>query len=129
MSNKLEFIGQSEIDTIEALWREGLPRADIADAVGLRTRQLESLKHAGLIDVPKRQGANGGQKGRPPSPSEIKARCREVQARWSAEEEALRRSGSGSVTTDNQLRIGGERLGRWHYETTKLHPLQGRTND
>jgi hypothetical protein len=125
----LFFIGDQEISTIERLWQEGLPRADIADAVGIRTRQLETLKAKGLISVPKRQGAGGGQKGRPPSPSEIKARCREVQARWTKEEEQERRAGSGTVVSDNQLRIGGERLGRWHYETTRLHPLQGRTND
>ena len=41
----LYFIGEPEIETIERLWREGLPRADIADAVGIRTRQLETLKH------------------------------------------------------------------------------------
>ena len=63
MSNKLEFIGQSEIDTIEALWREGLPRADIADPLlVIRTRQLESLQ-AQRHDqrATKRQGKGGGQ--------------------------------------------------------------------
>ena len=126
MSNKLEFIGQSEIDTIEALWRQGLPRCDIADAVGLRTRQLESLKAKGLINVPKRQGKNGGCQGRPPSPSEIKRACAEVQAWWTPEEEQLRRSGSGTVTTESGLRTQGERYGRTAYERTRLHPLKGR---
>ncbi len=122
----LYFIGESEISTIERLWAKGLPRADIADAVGIRTRQLETLKSKGLIDVPKRQGKGGGHQGRPPSPSEIKRGCAEVQARWTAEEEALRRAGSGSISTDNALRIQGERYGRMMYETTKLHPLKGR---
>ena len=127
MSNKLEFIGQPEIDTIEALWRQGLPRCDIADAVGLRTRQLESLKHKGMIDVPPRQGKNGGCQGRPLSPSEIKRACAEVQQSWTPEEEQLRRSGSGTVTTESGLRSQGERYGKLHYETSKLHPLKGRT--
>ena len=123
----LYFIGQPEIETIERLWAEGVPRADIADAVGLKTRQLETLKAKGMISVPKRQGANGGQKGRPPSPSEIKRGCAEVQAGWTPEEEALRRAGSGTVATDNSLRLQDERYGIAAYQTTKLHPLKGRT--
>ena len=125
MSN-LFFIGQPEIKTIEKLWREGLPRCDIASAVGIRTRQLETLKSKGLIKVAKRQGSNGGNKGRPPSPSEIRQACAEVQASWTAEEEELRRSGSGTVSTPHVLKIQGERLGRNHYQPTKLHPLKGR---
>jgi len=123
----LFFIGDQEISTIERLWQEGLPRSDIASAVGIRTRQLETLKAKGLINVPKRQGKNGGSQGRPPSPSEIKARCREVQARWTPQEEQERRAGSGRVASDNQLRISSERYGRMAYERTKLQPLKGRT--
>lgn len=126
MSN-LFFIGQPEIKTIERLWQEGLPRADIASAVGLKTRQLETLKAKGLIKVAKRQGLNGGHAGRPPSPSEIRQACAEVQARWTPEEEKERRAGSGAVASDNQLRIQGERYGKLHYETSKLHPLESRT--
>lgn len=123
----LYFIGEPEIETIERLWREGWQRADIADSVGLKTRQLETLKTKGMISVPKRQGANGGKKGRPPSPSEIKRACREVQSKWTPQEEQERRAGSGTVATDNSLRIQGERYGRMMYETTKPHPLKGRT--
>ena len=122
----LFFIGDQEISTIERLWQEGLPRADIADAVGIRTRQLETLKAKGVINVPPRQGKNGGSQGRPPSPSEIKRACREVQASWTPQEEQERRAGSGRVASDNQLRISSERLGKLHYETSKLHPLKGR---
>ena len=125
MSN-LFFIGQPEIKTIERLWREGLPRADIADAVGIRTRQLETLKSRGVIKVAKRQGLNGGHAGRPPSPSEIRQACAEVQARWTPEEEQLRRSGSGTVATEHVLKTQGERYGRMAYERTKPHPLKGR---
>ena len=122
----LFFIGDQEISTIERLWQEGLPRADIASAVGIRTRQLETLKAKGLINVPKRQGKNGGCQGRPPSPSEIKRACREVQQLWTPQEEQERRAGSGTVASDNQLRISSERLGKLHYETTRPQPLQGR---
>lgn len=123
----LFFIGDQEISTIERLWQEGLPRADIASAVGIRTRQLETLKAKGLINVPKRQGKNGGSQGRPPSPSEIKRACREVQQSWTPQQEEERRAGSGRVASDNQLRISSERYGRMAYERTKLHPLKGRT--
>ena len=122
----LYFIGESEISTIERLLAEGLPRADIADAVGIRTRQLETLKARGLIDVPKRQGKGGGHQGRPPSPSEIRLACREVQARWTPREEQDRRAGSGGVTYENQLKNEGLRYGRMAYERTRLHPLKGR---
>ena len=108
MSNKLEFIGQPEIETIEALWREGVSRGDIADAVGIRTRQLETLKAKGMINVPKRQGKGGGQQGRPPSPSEIKRACREVQARWTPEEEHF--AVLGQPAHRNALKLQGERL-------------------
>ena len=122
----LFFIGQPEIKTIERLWQEGLPRADIADAVGIRTRQLETLKARGVIKVAKRQGLNGGHAGRPPSPSEIRQACAEVQARWTPEEEELRRAGSGTVSTPHVLKTQGERYGRNHYQPTKLHPLESR---
>ena len=122
----LFFIGQPEIDTIEKLWAEGLPRCDIASAVGIRTRQLESLKAKGVINVAKRQGRGGGSAGRPPSPSEIKRACREVQERWTPQEEEFRRAGSGTVSTEFVLKKTGERFGRCHYEKTKLHPMKGR---
>ena len=122
----LFFIGDQEISTIEKLWSEGLPRADIADAVGLKTRQLETLKAKGLIDVPKRQGKCGGSKGRPPSPSEIKRACAEVQAGWTPQEEQERRAGSGTVRTETGVRALGERFGLAAYQTTRLHPLKGR---
>ena len=123
----LFFIGQPEIATIEKLWAEGLPRASIASAVGIRTRQLESLKAKGVIDVQPRQGKGGGSAGRPPSPSEIRQGCAEIQSRWTVEEEQLRRAGSGTVSTEFVLKKTGERFGRCHYQTTKLHPLKGRT--
>ena len=124
---ELVFFDDEQRQTVEELWQEGLPRADIAEAVGLRTRQLETLKAKGMINVPKRQGKCGGIKGRPPSPNEIRAACREVQSKWTPQEEALRRAGSGTVASPSALKEEGLRYGRMMYETTKPHPLKGRT--
>ena len=122
----LFFIGDDELQTIEQLWEQGVSRAEIAETIGIKTRQLESLKASGRIRVSKRQGQGGGASGRPPSPSEIRKACQEVQSQWDSFTESERRAGSGNIFTDNALKLDGERLGRTHYETKKLHPLKGR---
>ncbi len=122
----LFFLGDDELHTIEQLWEQGVSRAEIAETIGIRTRQLETLKASGRIKVSKRQGQGGGASGRPPSPAEIRKACQEVQSQWDSFTESERRSGSGKVFSDSMLRMDGERLGRSHYETKKLHPLKGR---
>ena len=122
----LFFLGDDELHTIEQLWEQGVSRAEIAEHIGIRTRQLETLKAQGRIKVSKRQGQGTGKFHRPPSPAEIRKACKEVKSQWDSFTESERRSGSGKVFTDSMLRMDGERLGRSHYETKKLHPLKGR---
>lgn len=122
----LFFLGDDELQTIEQLWEQGVSRAEIAETIGIRTRQLETLKDQGRIKVSRRQGKGGGASGRPPSPSEIRKACQEVQSQWDSFTESARRAGSGKVFTESMLHQDGERLGKWHYEQTKIHPLKGR---
>lgn len=122
----LFFLGDDELHTIEQLWEQGVSRSEIAETIGIKTRQLETLKASGRIRVSKRQGQGGGQSGRPPSPAEIRKACQEVQSQWDSFTESERRAGSGNIFTDNAMRLDGERLGKWHYEQTKIHPLKGR---
>ncbi len=122
----LFFLGDDELHTIEQLWEEGMSRSEIAEHVGIRTRQLETLKAQGRIRVSKRQGQGTGKFHRPPSPAEIRKACQEVQSHWDSFTESERRAGSGNIFSDGSLRLEGERLGKWHYKQTKIHPLKGR---
>ena len=103
-----------------------MSRSEIAKHIGIKTRQLETLKHSGRIKVSNRQGRGGGKAGRPPSPAEIRKACQEVQSQWDSFTESERRAGSGNIFTDNAMRLDGERLGKWHYQTTRFNPTKGR---
>jgi len=50
-----------QADLMEELWRQGRTMAEVAEAVGLPSRKIESLREKGAVDMPKRPvGTNGG---------------------------------------------------------------------
>ena len=124
----LFFIGQPEIDTIEKLWAEGLPRCDIASAVGIRTRQLESLKAKGVINVANHVRAEVVDRlVRPPSSLRDQTSVpRSARKMDSSKRKSFAVLARGTVSTEFVLKKTGERFGRCHYEKTKLHPMKGR---
>jgi len=93
--NKLHFFDGAvdverhpQADVMEEMWRRGCTMAEVADAVGLTSRKIDTLRDKGAVSMPKRPvGTNGGadKAQRDPTPSELRRRCLEVQATWTPE--------------------------------------------
>ena len=95
-----------EYQVIRRLWAEGATMQSIAEAVGMTARKIDHLRAAGKLELPSR-GRGAGRKltQRLPSPSEIRRATANIRSKWTAEEEAQRRAGSGGVMSDTALRI------------------------
>lgn len=91
---------------IREMWAEGATMREISEAVGVSPRRIDYWRQAGKLELPSR-GLGAGRKltQRLPSPSEIRRATANIRSKWTAEEEAQRRAGSGGVMSDTALRI------------------------
>ena len=122
LNGELFFLGDTEKKEIIAFANNNKTKKEVAESLGIKPRQLEYLlyeKSDLLVD--KKQGAGGGVKPFPdPTPKEIRERCKEIQAKWTAEVEADRRAGTGFRSVDSKLKEEGLRYGVQAY-----HPING----
>ena len=89
---------------ITRLWDLGLTTAEISSRTGVKTRRIQSWAEAGKLALtPRPRGVGSKAQRRPPSPSEIKARCAEVQRTWSEFDRQSRLAGSGRVLSPTAL--------------------------
>lgn len=96
----------AEYATIKQMWAEGATMREISEAVGVSPRKIDYWRQAGKLELPSR-GRGAGRKltQRLPSPSEIRRATADIRSKWTAEEEAQRRAGSGGVMSETALRI------------------------
>lgn len=90
---------------ITRLWDLGLNTAEISARTGVKTRRIQSWAEAGKLTLtPRGRGVGSKAQRRPPSPSEIKARCEQVRRTWSEFDRQSRLAGSGRVLSPTALR-------------------------
>lgn len=111
MKDLVLFPGTVDVDAdaevkaeIVRLWDLGLTTAEISSRTGVKTRRIQSWAEAGkLVLSPRGRGVGSKAQRRPPSPSEIRARCAEVQRTWSEFDRQSRLAGSGRILSPTAL--------------------------
>ena len=124
-NGELFFLGDTERKEIIDFANHNKTKEEVAKSLGITPRQLEYLLRE-KIDLPtdNRQGVGGGAKPFPdPTPREIRERCKEIQARWTAEVEADRRAGTGFRSVESKLKEEGMRYGAQAYHPTNAREV------
>ncbi len=84
---------EETLNLIKDLWSQGLTMLEIQEQTGIRSRQIDGWREGRVLDLPKRvQGMNSRRTlHRTPTPTEIRARIKNVQRTWSHEEAMSRK--------------------------------------
>lgn len=105
----------------EALWAAGLPAAEVADHLGISTRQLQHARGEGKLNMPTRPKGGCGRRNesRDPTPRELLHRAARVREQWS-EEERLGRIVGGRILSATDLRRLPVPKGREAYQRDRV---------
>jgi hypothetical protein len=84
---------EETLNLIKDLWGQGLTMLEIQEHTGIRSRVIDGWRDNQTLSLPKRvRGVNSRRAlHRTPTPTEIRARIKNVQRTWSHEEEMLRK--------------------------------------